>query len=105
MSRCVRCRAVVDHVTTGAGYEIALDLETLDTLDELHEIVTGGRTFTRHTSGEVHSRDAATIRTRPAGTRARQAVHRAHRCTPTPAGDGRLPTPGPTPTPHPPGAS
>jgi len=87
-ARCPRCLAEVIAGRTDAGFDVELDPTELDPLGELGVTVAGGVTYTRHTwAGVIAYRNPYAIRTRPAGSRPRQAVHAAHDCArpiPTP---------------------
>jgi len=68
-----------------ASIQVTVDAAPLTPLQELAATLAGWRTWTFHTGvRQLHTRDAGTIRRRPAGTRPRQTVHAQHQCTPHP---------------------
>lgn len=80
-ARCTGCRAEVIAGRDDLGRDVTLDPTVLDPEGELEAILDGRRTYTLHAlTGSIGHRDAWRIKVRPAGTRARQTVHPAHRC-------------------------
>lgn len=78
-TRCTHAGSTL--VRTESGFDVRVDDEVLDALDELRVILAGRRTYTLHVgSGAVFTRSAHRIRARPAGTVPRQDVHAEHRC-------------------------
>lgn len=82
--RC-RCGADVLEALTGSGQALGLDVVVdtapLTPAGELAAVLAGVTTYTHHVvAAELHHRSPWTIRTRPAGSRARQTVHALHVC-------------------------
>jgi hypothetical protein len=64
------------------GGDLTLDAVPLDPMSELGHVLLGASTFTVYESdGHAAWRSPLHLRHRPAGTRPRETVHPAHRCS------------------------